>query len=166
VLRGPGDLVFGTMRGQPQSATNVRQRVLNRAIARTNERLADRNAGSLPSGLTLHSLRRTYASILFAIGRTAPEVMEQLGHSDARLTLRIYARAMRQDEGERERLQALVDGISLGTIGHQTPSKPARGVRATRTSAPKNLQFAGSSRVEPAGLEPATSCLQSRRSPS
>jgi hypothetical protein len=36
--------------------------------------------------------------------------MAQLGHTDARLTLRVYARAMSQDEGEREQLKALVDG--------------------------------------------------------
>ena len=32
------------------------------------------------------------------------------GHTDARLTLRVYARAMSQREGEQARLQALVDG--------------------------------------------------------
>jgi len=33
--------------------------------------------------------------------------MEQLGHTDPKLTLRIYARAMRRDHGENERLKAL-----------------------------------------------------------
>jgi hypothetical protein len=32
-------------------------------------------------------------------------------------------------------------------------------------AAPKNVQLAGFSLMEPAGIEPATSCLQSRRSP-
>ena len=41
-------------------------------------------------------LRRAYASLMFALGRPAAVVMEQLGHTDARLTLRVYARAMRR----------------------------------------------------------------------
>jgi hypothetical protein len=40
--------------------------------------------------------------------------MEQLGHSDARLTLRIYARAMSSEAEERARLEALVEGDYLG----------------------------------------------------
>ncbi len=115
------ELVFGTTHGTPQSASNVRQRVLHRSVTRANKLLAKRKAAPLPEALTLHSLRRTYASLLFALGRTAPEVMAQLGHTDARLTLRVYARAMSQDEGERERLQTLVDGRSLGTNGHWSP---------------------------------------------
>ena len=52
----------------------------------------------------------------------APEVMAQLGHTDARLTLRVYARAMSQDHGERERLQTLVNGHSFG---HQWALEPS-----------------------------------------
>jgi integrase len=77
-------------------------------------RLEAVGASPLPDGLTLHSLRRTFASLLFAIGRTAPEVTAQLGHADARLTLGIYARAMSQDRGEPERLLALVNGRRVG----------------------------------------------------
>ena len=121
----PDDLVFATTRGNRQTATNVRQRVLGRSIARANEQLGKGGWPPLPDGLTLHSLRRTYASLLFAIGRTAPEVMAQLGHADARLTLRIYAQAMSQEPGERERLQAVVDGGSLGTKRHWSQSADA-----------------------------------------
>lgn len=60
--------------------------------------------------------------LAFALGRTAPEVMAQLGHTDARLTLRVYARSMSRDKGERGRLQDLVDGLLLGTNGHWSPS--------------------------------------------
>ena len=74
----------------------------------------------------MHSLRRTHAALLFALGRSAPEVMAQLGHTGARLTLRVYARAMSQDHGERERLQTLVNGHSLGTNRHWHPLAPPR----------------------------------------
>lgn len=90
-------------------------------------------------GVTLHSLRRTYASMLFAIDSSAPQVMEQLGHADARLTLRIYARAMSGDVHEHERLRALVQGEPLGTIGHW----PARSPKADSDRAPADLARRG-----------------------
>jgi len=46
--------------------------------------------------------------------------MAQLGHTDAAFTLRVYAHAMRRDDGEKERLRALVEGrdwAQLGTTG-------------------------------------------------
>jgi hypothetical protein len=49
--------------------------------------------------------------------------MAQLGHTDPKFTLRLYAHMMRRRDGEKERLRALVEGAelpSLGTIA-QTP---------------------------------------------
>ena len=63
--------------------------MLARAVEQANEALADADLAALPAGLTPHSLRRTFASLLFALGRTAPEVMGQLGHTDPKLALRI-----------------------------------------------------------------------------
>jgi integrase len=98
----PDELVFGTTSGQQQNASNIRNRALAKSVERANELLAARGAPPLPGRLTPHSLRRTYASLMFAPGRPAPVVMEQLGHTDARLTLRVYARAMRQSPEERD----------------------------------------------------------------
>ncbi len=39
--------------------------------------------------------------------------MEQMGHTDPKLALRVYARVMRQDEDKRARLRALVEGFDL-----------------------------------------------------
>jgi integrase len=158
----PDALVFGTTRGAPQSPTNIRQRVLGRAVKRANKHLAEQNVAPLPDGLTLHSLRRTYASILFAIGRVAPDVMDQLGHSDARLTLRVYARAMRNDTGEQARLKALVDGDPLGTIGHWPVDSSASLPQSRPTDGAKTALRRAKRPVEPTGIEPVTSCLQSR----
>jgi len=116
----PDGLVFATSGGTPQTATNVRRRVLAKAVEKADERLAEAESTPLPERLTPHSLRRTFASLLFALGRTAPEVMDQLGHTDPKLTLRIYARAMRRDAGDSERLRALagaVDWAQTGTNG-------------------------------------------------
>jgi len=39
--------------------------------------------------------------------------MKALGHEDATFTLSIYARAMEDEDGETERLKALVEGRTL-----------------------------------------------------
>lgn len=103
-------LVFATRTGRRQNPSNVRNRTLAHSVARADVLLAARDLPPLPARLTPHSLRRTFASILFALGRPAPEVMEQLGHADPSLTLRVYARAMRQRPQEQARLRALVYG--------------------------------------------------------
>jgi integrase len=126
--------VFGTANGKPQSPSNIRRRVLDRSGERADKLLKKQQASLLPAGLTPHSLRRTFASLLFALDYSAPEVMEQLGHTDARLTLRIYAKAMRQEAGERERLRALVEGRPLSNVRKPTrgPRRSTRGASALR----------------------------------
>jgi integrase len=117
----PDAIVFATSTGKPHSQTNVRKRVLRRAIAVANDRLPD-GAERLPDGLTPHSLRRTFASILFALGENPPYVMAQMGHSTAALTLTIYARQMDRRDGEPERLEALVHGGCSGDKAFQPPA--------------------------------------------
>lgn len=46
----------------------------------------------IPASLTLHDLRRTCCSLLFALGATLPEAMERIRHRDESTTLRIYAK--------------------------------------------------------------------------
>lgn len=105
----PADtLVFGTSTGRRQGATNVRRRVLTKAVEYANAKLAKDDAAPLPGGLTPHSLRRTFASLLFALGESPPYVMAQMGHTTASLTLAIYARQMDRRDGEPERLASLV----------------------------------------------------------
>ena len=91
--------MFGSAIGANEGATNIRRRVLAPAVdfargtitvrrAKTaagemaNTTLATAGVEPLPEGLTPHSLRRTYASLLFAIGEGPPYVMAQLGHVD------------------------------------------------------------------------------------
>ncbi len=71
--------------------------------------------------LSHHSLRRTFASVLFAIGENPPYVMAQMGHTTAGLTLSLYARAMERRDGEANRLKALVEG-DFGTSANSTPN--------------------------------------------
>ena len=107
--------MFGTTTGGRQSESNVRTRWLHKAIDLANGELLKAGHEPLPDGLSHHSLRRTFASLLFAIGETPPYVMQQMGHKNANLTLALYARAMERRDGEPKRLKALVEGASLGT---------------------------------------------------
>jgi Phage integrase family len=70
----------------------------------------------LPPGITPHSLRHTFTSLLFAIGEDPVSVMRQLGHTDPAFTLRVYAHSMGRGADERERLRALTDG-DHGRVG-------------------------------------------------
>jgi hypothetical protein len=66
----PAALVFGTTTGRAHSKSNVRERVLHEAIDLANVELGRVGHEPLPYGLSHHSLRRTFASLLFAIGET------------------------------------------------------------------------------------------------
>jgi integrase len=116
--------VFATRTGKRMGAENFRNRVLAAAVKRANERLEVRGEVPLPK-LKPHSLRRTFASLLYAIGEPPPVAMAEMGHADAGLALRIYAQAMRCSDEEKEQLRALVDGepvagsaADMGTPGH------------------------------------------------
>jgi integrase/recombinase XerC len=109
---GQDAYVFGTAQGKPQNASNVRSRVLTKSVERANERLQDAGEPPLPA-LTPHGLRRSFASLLYGIGELPAVVMQELGHTDPGLALSIYAHAMRRDDGENERLRALVEGANL-----------------------------------------------------
>jgi integrase len=70
----PDAIVFATRNGKPPGHTNVIRRVLRPAIAAANVQLAERQLTPLPEGLTPHSLRRTFASLLVRVGRGAPRL--------------------------------------------------------------------------------------------
>jgi integrase len=106
----PDALVFGTRTGGKLGATNVRKRVLAPAVEFADARLGKQEVEPLPEGLTPHSLRRTWASILVALGWDPARVMRALGHTTPGMTLGVYAAAMDWADGEAERLRALVEG--------------------------------------------------------
>jgi integrase len=134
---GPAARVFGTSEGKRQSASNVRVRVLARAVQRANEALAERGEAPLPA-LTPHGLRRSFASPLYAIGEAPPVVMQELGHSDPALTLTIYAHAMRRDEGENERLRQLVEVVwPEASFSPDRPGEIHAGTAASLTGTPR-----------------------------
>jgi hypothetical protein len=126
---GPGDLVFPTNTGGLRDKDNLRNRVLAATITRADELLAHQGHPPLPAGLTPHKLRHTFASILVATGEDPASVMAQLGHTDAKFTLRVYTHLMPRDPEERARLNALVAG--------ETPT------RVTSTAARESAVWTG-----------------------
>jgi integrase len=90
------DLVFPTSTGRRDSRSNVRRRVLLRAVERANQGIAEEGGCEpLPAGLKPHDLRRTFASWLLAEGEDPAFVMAQMGHTDPSMTLGLYAKALR-----------------------------------------------------------------------
>jgi integrase len=93
----PDDLVFPTQSGRQDTRQNVRRRLLMPAIERANKTLAA--AGIEPIGkVTPHGLRRTYATLRCAVGDDVAFTASQLGHEDARFTLRVYIAAVKRPE--------------------------------------------------------------------
>jgi integrase len=100
----PTDLVFPTSSGS-RDKDNARERVIRPVVAHADTLLARRGHRPLPEGVTAHKLRHMFASILFVRGEDPSYVLAQLGHTDPAFTLRVYAHAMRRDEGDKERLK-------------------------------------------------------------
>jgi integrase len=106
----PDGYVFGSAQGARANPSNIRNRVLAPAVKAASAALVAAGATPLPEHVTPHSLRRTFASILCAIGEPPTVTMAEMGHTSPNLTLSVYAQAMRRDEHETRRLRALVDG--------------------------------------------------------
>jgi hypothetical protein len=119
--------VFPTESGARQDRNNARRRVVARSVERANKNLTAGGSNPLPEGITPHSLRRTFISLLLATGAEVPYVMRQVGHTDPKVTLSIYAQVMYRGEGERERLKIVSEGSAwalLGTAGDFEAPEP------------------------------------------
>jgi integrase len=117
--------VFPTLRGGRQSPDNFRSRVLKVAVQRANKNLAKRDLAPLPERITPHSLRRTFCSLLYALGEDPGVVMDEMGHTNPGLALRVYRQAMRRGEDEKTQLRALIEGAEVADIGRRAPETPS-----------------------------------------
>lgn len=86
---GPRDLLIPSEAGNRLATSNVRQRVLAKAVLGANELLRDRGMPEIVECMP-HPLRRTYIGLLLAAGCDPAYVQQQVGHTDPVLTLRIY----------------------------------------------------------------------------
>jgi hypothetical protein len=70
---------------------------------------------------------------------------------------------MSSDADERARLKALVEGDDLGTKRHCAAKPPSASSDPRRPLPQKTQKRRGITAMEPTGIEPVTSCLQSVR---
>jgi integrase len=109
----PEDYVLATSTGKADTRSNIAKR-LKRAVERANEALAEQETPPIPSALSPHSLRRTFASLLYLRGESPVYVMHQMGHTDPKLALRIYTKVMGEQRrrGPGARLVGVLDGAT------------------------------------------------------
>lgn len=140
-----GELVFPTSSGSPRDKDNARERVIRPVVRRATELLDEHGDDPLPTGVTAHKLRHTFASILVARGEDPAHVMAQMGHTDPAFTLRVYAHEMRRDEGDRERLEALVEGTDWARLGTDERRRASRQLPPARPRSAERRTGAGRS---------------------
>jgi integrase len=138
--------VFPTGRGARMSDDNFRARVLGRpafvidgeerkgtgAVGLANTRLEAAGLPPLPK-LTPHSLRRTFCSILYALGEDPGTVMDEMGHTNPGLALRVYRQAMRRGEDEKAQLRAFVEGVEVADMDERA-SETATDIAESKTA--------------------------------
>ena len=113
---GPDDFVFASSSGTRRNRSNITRQILQPAIDRANVELVA--AGRSPiEGVTNHSLRRTFASLLYEAGASPAYVMAQMGHSDPALALEIYTKVMERKRDTGARMDALVRGADWARMG-------------------------------------------------
>jgi integrase len=64
----PNALVFCTAKGTPLNRNNIRIRIVGKAVERANADLEKEGIAPIADGVTKHSLRRTFASLLYEAG--------------------------------------------------------------------------------------------------
>lgn len=131
--------VFPTRTGGRLNASNVRNRLLAETVRRVNAHRDKDGRMLLPDRVTPHTLRRTFASLALAAGRDPRWVMAQLGHTDARLTLNLYAQVIqrkRVDEPLMWRLMRFPDEPEAAPAGRSIETTiETMGASAARAAA-------------------------------
>jgi integrase len=105
---GNDDLVFATRNGGQHNRNNVRCKMVHKAVERANAKLAEAGMPPIADGITNHSLRRTFASLLYEAGASPAYVMSQMGHTSAGLALEVYAKKMARSRDTGQRMDALL----------------------------------------------------------
>ena len=109
--------VFPTRRGTLRNRNNVRARVLANSIKRANVARAKAGLPPIQEGVTNHTLRRMFASLLYEAGASPAYVMAQMGHTSSALALEVYARKMERQRDTGERMDALIRGADWAQMG-------------------------------------------------
>ncbi len=116
-LLGARRVVFCTGKGTPFNRSNVRQRILGGAIKAANEKLKKAGKPPIAEGITNHTCRRTFASLLYEAVASPAYVMAQMGHTSSALALEVYARKMERQRETGARMDALIRGADWAQMG-------------------------------------------------
>jgi integrase len=125
--------LFATAAGGRLSEDNFRSRVLGKpatvkdgkrvagkgAIVRANEQLEAAGLPPLPAELTPHSFAPHVLLAALRLRRGSGRVMDEMGHTDPALALRVYRQSMRRSDAEKAALRALVDGAEWANAGER-----------------------------------------------
>ena len=103
--------------GTPRDRSNVRGRVLEPTLVKANKKRREAGLAPIQDGVTNHSLRRTFASLLYEAGASPAYVMAQMGHTSSALALDIYARVIQRKRDTGERVDALLRGADWAQAG-------------------------------------------------
>jgi integrase len=118
---GPEDLVFCTSKGTTLNRNNIRTRVVGKAVERANVALAKAETPTIQGRVTNHSLRRTFASLLYEAGASPAYVMSQMGHTSSALALEVYAKKMARSRDTGARMDALIQGADWAQRAQTAP---------------------------------------------
>jgi integrase len=121
----PTALVFCTRRRTPLNRNNIRTRVVGKAVERASAALVKAGLPAIPDGITNHSLRRTFASLLYEAGASPAYVMSQMGHTSSALALEVYAKKMARSRDTGARMDALIRGADWAVTGTNEPETVA-----------------------------------------
>jgi integrase len=114
---GPDDFVFATRNGTCRQRSNITRQILVPAIEAANNARAKAGRPPIQAGVTNHSLRRTFASLLYEAGASPAYVMSQMGHTSSALALEVYARKMERSRDTGARMDALIRGADWALTG-------------------------------------------------
>ena len=82
-----------------------------------NLKLAAGGRAPVQQGVTNHTCRRTFASLLYEVGASPAYVMAQLGHTSSALALEVYAKKMERQRDTGARMDALIRGADWAQTG-------------------------------------------------
>lgn len=121
---GSDDYAFATRNGTARERSNITRQILRPAIDVGSKARAKAGLPPIASGITNHTLRRTFASLLYEAGASPAYVMSQMGHTSSALALEVYARKMERQRDTGERMDALVRGADWAPTGTNAIESP------------------------------------------
>lgn len=104
---GATDPVFATRNGTRNTPDNLRARILAGVHERADALIEAADGGAIRE-FTPHALRRTFASLLAEVGVSPRRAMYLLGHTDPKLTMRVYQQVLDMDGGAVKSLERIV----------------------------------------------------------